>query len=108
MVAAVIALESAAIVHVRTLMTFNLAINWYFSGSSLVCQLTSILCIAKTGFSGRTIDMRRLSRPPPAPSTCDFMYTIDSALLYVMVVRNRTEILFDPLLRSSPFIGGQR
>jgi hypothetical protein len=32
-----------------------------------------------------SIDMRGLSRPTPAPSTCDFMY---SALLYIMVARN--------------------
>jgi hypothetical protein len=37
-----------------------------------------------------TIDMRRLSRPPPAPSVISC--TIDSALLYIMVARNRNTI----------------
>jgi hypothetical protein len=39
------------------------------------------------------IDIRRLSRPPPpTPSTCDVMYTIDSTLLYIMVAGNRNTI----------------
>jgi hypothetical protein len=39
-----------------------------------------------------TIDMRRLSRLPPAPSIPVISSTIDSALLYIMVARNRNTI----------------
>jgi hypothetical protein len=37
------------------------------------------------------IDIRRLSRPSPAPSTCDFMYNRQRPL-YIMVARNRNII----------------
>jgi hypothetical protein len=53
------------------------------------------------------IDLRRLSRPPPAPSTCDFMYDGQRSPSFILWWP-KTEILCEPLSRSSPFKWGQR